>query len=140
MQTGIRSKSAISQIDPAVQGRVAAKLFLAIADEWALSEQQRCTLAGLASRTTLHNWRKKVEAGEGISLSADTLERLSYLAGIYKALQLLFSDSKQWQQWVRKPNRDFGGQSALDRMLAGRVVDLADVRRYLDSWRGEHYA
>jgi hypothetical protein len=30
----------------------------------------------------------------------------------------------------------FGGKSALDRMLAGRVVDLADVRRYLDAERG----
>lgn len=140
MQTTTQHNASTRRIAPGVQGRVAAKLFLAIADEWDLNEQQRCTLAGLGSRTTLHNWRKKVAAGEGINLSADTLERLSYLAGIYKALQLLFSDSTQWQQWVRKPNRDFGGQSALDRMLAGRVIDLADVRRYLDSWRGEHYA
>jgi len=27
-------------------------------------------------------------------------------------------------------------QSALERMRGGRVVDLADVRRYLDSQRG----
>jgi hypothetical protein len=40
--------------------------------------------------------------------------------------------------WVKKPNsaHGFGGKSALERMLAGRVVDLADVRRYLDAQRG----
>ena len=30
----------------------------------------------------------------------------------------------------------FNGQSALGYMLAGQVVDLADVRRYLDGVRG----
>lgn len=119
--------------------RVAVKLFFAIADEWSLTEQERCLLAGLSTRTTLYNWKQKLEAKAPIKLSPDTLERLSYIAGIYKALQLLFALPDQWKQWIRKPNRDFGGRSALDRMLAGRVIDLADVRRYLDGWRGEHY-
>ncbi len=120
--------------------RVAVKLFFGIAEEWDLTDEQRCTLAGLGTRTTLYNWRQKLEAGERIKLSKDTLERLSYLAGIYKGVQLLFADPAQWKNWVRKPNLHFGGQSALERMLAGRVVDLADIRRYVDSWRGEQYA
>lgn len=118
--------------------RAAVKLFLGITEEWNLTDDERCKLAGLG-RTTLHNWRQKVNANAPIKLSRDTVERLSYLAGIYKALQILFADPTQWKTWVRKPNRDFGGKSALERMLAGRVVDLADVRRYLDSWRGEHF-
>lgn len=120
--------------------RVAVKLFFGISEEWNLTDEQRCTLAGLGTRTTLHNWRNKLAANKPIKLSKETLERLSYIAGIYKALQILFSDPGQWQTWVKKPNRDFGGASALDRMLAGRVVDLVDVRRYLDGWRGENYA
>jgi hypothetical protein len=115
-------------------------LFLAITEQWGLTEEERCTLAGLASRTTLHTWRAKIEAGDAVKLSPNTLERLSYIAGIYKAIQILFSDPAAWKGWVRKPNRDFGGEPVLKRMLAGRVVDLADVRRYLDGWRGEHYA
>lgn len=126
-------------IDDAQMSRVAVKLFFGITEEWSLTDEQRCTLAGLGTRTTLHNWRQKLAAGEPIKLGRDTLERLSYLAGIYKAVQLLFSDPTQWQNWVRKPNRDFGGTSALQRMLGGRVVDLVDVRRYLDGWRGEVY-
>lgn len=121
--------------NPAELGRVAAKLFLAICDEWELSQQQRAVIAGVG-RTTLHNWKHRVDAREALALPMDTLERLSYVAGIYKALQLLLPTREQWAEWVRKPNRDFGGQSALDRMLGGRVVDLADVRRYLDAQRG----
>ena len=127
-------------LNPAnLQSRVAVKLVLGIGDEWDLSEVQRCKLAGLNSRTTLYNWRQKINTEQTITLSADTLERLSYIAGIYKGVQILFADPAQWKNWVKKPNRDFGGKSALDRMLAGNVVDLSDVRRYLDGWRGEHY-
>lgn len=127
-------------IDEAQMSRVAVKLFFGIAEEWSLTDEQRCVLAGLGTRTTLHNWRQKLATDAPIKLGKDTLERLSYLAGIYKAVQLLFADPAQWKHWVRKPNSDFGGASALERMLAGRVVDLVDVRRYLDAWRGEVYA
>jgi hypothetical protein len=127
------------QVSVGEMSRVAVKLFFGITEEWNLTDAQRCILAGLGTRTTLHNWRHKLDNNKPIKLSKDTLERLSYLAGIYKAIQILFSDPGQWKNWVKKPNRDFGGVSALDRMLAGRVVDLVDVRRYLDGWRGEQY-
>lgn len=135
----MKTPQPLPAIDEVQMSRVAVKLFFGIADEWNLTDEQRCTLAGLGTRTTLHNWRQKLAAGEPIKLGKDTLERMSYLAGIYKAVQLLFVDPAQWKNWVRKPNRDFGGASALERMLAGRVVDLVDVRRYLDAWRGEVY-
>ncbi|HTF96625.1 MAG TPA: MbcA/ParS/Xre antitoxin family protein [Cellvibrio sp.] len=135
----MKAAQPIPLVDNATMSRVAVKLFFGIADEWQLTDEQRCTLAGLGTRTTLHNWKQKLAAGEPIKLGKDTLERLSYLAGIYKAVQLLFSDPVQWKNWVRKPNRDFGGTSALERMLGGRIVDLVDVRRYLDGWRGEVY-
>jgi hypothetical protein len=133
-------KASNPKVAPSEISRVAVKLFFGISEEWSLTDEQRCTLAGLGTRTTLHNWKLKLRTNEPIKLSPDTLERLSYLAGIYKGVQILFSDPMQWKNWVKKPNRDFGGASALDRMLAGRVVDLVDVRRYLDGWRGEHYA
>lgn len=135
--TGTSRPSAADPVAPnsGELGRVGAKLFFAVADEWQLTQEQRCRLTGVG-RTTLHNWRRKVDAGEPLPLPADTLERLSYISGIYKALQILLPTRQQWAEWVRRPNRDFGGQSALDRMLGGQVVDLADVRRYLDAQRG----
>jgi hypothetical protein len=68
----------------------------------------------------------------------DTLERLSYLLGIYKALQILLPDPQAADEWVRKSNSapPFGGDSALERMLSGQVADLYVVRQYLDAQRG----
>lgn len=66
------------------------------------------------------------------------MDRLSYVLGIYKALQILIPDTTRADHWVREPNDapTFGGQSALDRMLGGSVVDLHVVRHYVDVQRG----
>jgi hypothetical protein len=67
------------------------------------------------------------------------LERISYLMGIHKALSIIFSNHRERAYgWVKSPNTaaPFNGKTALDYMLAGRVVDIADVRRYLDGVRG----
>jgi hypothetical protein len=125
--------------DQGAFGRVSVKLFLRITDEWDLTDRERCILAGVESRQTIHTWRNKVERGDGLKLQPPVLERLSYIAGIYKALQLLFNDPAVWKNWVRKPNAHFNGKSALERMLSGLTVELASVRRYLDQWRGEVY-
>ena len=71
-------------------------------------------------------------------LTRDTLERVSYILGIYKALQILLPDPAAADAWVRKPNTAplFGGAAALQRMLSGNVADLYVVRQYLDAWRG----
>jgi hypothetical protein len=71
-------------------------------------------------------------------LPRDVLERLSYVFGIYKALQILLPDPAAADAWVRKPNEapGFGGRSALEKMLSGNVADLYEVRRYLDAERG----
>lgn len=120
--------------------RVAVKLLLGIAEEWDLTEEQCCILAGIDAPATLQDWRQELGTSEPvINLPPGRLERLSYLAGIYKGLQVLFADPEQRKSWIRKPNQDFGGASALDRMVTGQVVDLREVRCYLDSWRGEHY-
>ncbi len=66
------------------------------------------------------------------------LERLSYLFGIYAALQVLLPEQERADAWLRKPNSAplFGGQPALQRMLGGQVADLFVVRQYLDAQRG----
>ena len=76
-------------------------------------------------------WRA---APASASLPRDTLERISYVLGIDKALRTLIPDGKAADAWVRLPNDAavFGGASALERMLAGNVGDLYVVRRYLD--------
>ena len=72
-------------------------------------------------------------------MSRDVLERISYVLGIYKALQILIPDAEtsgRVDRQVRTRLPLFGGHSALDRMLGGNVGDLYAVRQYLDAQRG----
>lgn len=111
------------------------RAYARIAEAWGLSVDEQLVLLGQPPRSTYFAWRKHPEKA---GLSRDTLERLSDLLGIYKALQILLPDPAAADAWVRKPNATiaFGGRSALDRMLAGNVSDIHFVRRYLDGVRG----
>ena len=116
-------------IDP----RAAKRAFFRIMDAWGVGDHEARVLLGAPSRSTFYNYKR----GEGGVPSADTLERISYVLGIYKALQLLFPNPAQADAWMRKPNRAFGDRSALEHVLGGKVVDLASVRGYLDGVRGQ---
>jgi hypothetical protein len=115
-------------------GAAALRTFFRIAEAWKLDNADQLALLGLRSRTTLAAWRK----GEVGALSPDTLERLSYVFGIYKALQMLLPSNEAADAWIRKPNAGplFAGASVLDRLRAGKVADLFLVRQYLDAQRG----
>jgi len=116
-------------------GKVALKFFFNLTDKWKCTQDEQRTLLGSIGTTTYHKYRRHPET----RLPHDLMERISYLMGIHKALRILFSNQPEaTYEWVRRPNHaaPFNGLSALDYMLAGRVIDLADVRRYLDAVRG----
>lgn len=110
------------------------RTFLRIAERWELSVDEQMRLLGMTSRSTFYKWRKE----QNPPLPKDTLERISYILGIYAALQILLPNEQAADRWVRQPNTApmFGGSSALERMLAGNVGDLYVVRKYLDAQRG----
>lgn len=112
----------------------ALRTFFKIAELWELSVDEQMTLLGVTARSTFFKWKKDTNT----ALPKDTLERISYILGVYKALQILLPDEKAADQWVKRPNAAplFAGQSALDRMLLGQVADLFVVRQYLDAQRG----
>ena len=120
--------------DMGAQGGAGLRAFANIAEAWGLTVAEQLKLLGIASRSTFFKWRREREP----RLPQDTLERLSYLLGIYKSLQILLPDHQAADEWVRKPNEAplFGGRSALERMLSGQVADLYVVRQYLDAERG----
>ena len=97
---------------------------------WRLTGQQQMTLLGLSNEKTLYNWKNQPEKAK---LTRDCLERASYILGIYRALQVLFPDEAQSDQWLHTPNDNplFGGTAPLEKMLEGLVVDLAVVRDHL---------
>ncbi|MDX6751911.1 MbcA/ParS/Xre antitoxin family protein [Geminicoccaceae bacterium 1502E] len=112
----------------------ALRTFFRIAALWNLSVHEQMTLLGLGARSTFFKWKKSPDT----ILPKDTLERISYILGVYKALQTLLPNEKAADEWVRRPNSAplFGGRPALDRMLSGQVADLFVVRQYLDAQRG----
>jgi len=120
--------------DFASAGGAGLRAFVRIAEAWGLTVAEQLKLLGIASRSTFFKWRRE----QAPRLPQDTLERLSYLLGIYKSLQILLPDPRAADEWVRKPNSaaPFGGRSALERMLSGQVADLYVVRQYLDAERG----
>lgn len=122
------------KVDPKTASRPALKAFFRIADRWGLDVEQQLTLLGAPARSTFFKWKKDQDG----HLSMDTLERISYLLGIFKALHILLPDEDAADAWVKKPNTAplFAGKAALDRMLSGHVSDLYVVRQYLDAQRG----
>jgi hypothetical protein len=111
---------------------VALEAFFNLAGQWALATEDQITLLGRPSRRTFYRWR----AGGVAGLPPDTLERISVLLGVYKALHILLPSRERANAWVKRANAAFGGRSALEVMRQGRVDDLYQVRRHLDAWRG----
>ena len=119
---------------PAELGEAALRGFFMVVDAWGLSVAQQLVLLGEPSRSTYFSWKKTPAS----SISKDTLERISYLLGIWKALRILIPDDQQATAWINKPNDNplFAGTPPLTRLLRGRILDLADVRRLLDARLG----
>ena len=110
----------------------ALRTFFRIADAWGLKEQEQMRILGLDSRSTLQSWKR----GAVAAIPKDALERISYVMGIYKGLNVLLPQSAN--EWVRRPNKSpvFAGRTALERMVSGNVADLYVVRKYIDAQRG----
>src|ERR1700737_2317890 len=105
--------------DPQRVSGPALRTFFRIAEVWGLGIKDQITLLGRPSKSSFYRWKQV----ENVALPHDTLERLSYLCGIYSALQILLPQPEAADSWIRKPNTAplFGGRSALERMLSGQV-------------------
>lgn len=115
-------------------GGAALRAFFRIAEAWNLRMADQRKLLGDPPESTFYKWKREQHG----SISRDVLERISYVLGIYKDLQILFSDEAQADGWVHRASDAplFGGRSAMERMLSGNVADLYVVRQYLDAQRG----
>lgn len=106
-----------------------------IFDELGIKPEEGERLLGEIPRSTYYRWRKHPEKA---TVTRDLLERLSYLLGIYKALQILVPDRRQQAAFLRRQNTHpvCAGRAPLAVMLSGNVADLYRVRRWLDGERG----
>ena len=99
--------------------------------KWDVEPKVARRILGMPRERTFYAWKN----GKVSRLPEDTMRRIGYVAGIWKALEILYSNPEQADTWVRRPNKSFGGQTPLERMAAGDVTDLAAVRAYVDAAR-----
>lgn len=112
--------------------RAAFRGFFRIMELWGVENAEVRAILGSPAERTFYKWR----SGEiSLRVPEDTLRRIGYVAGIYKALQIAYSDSELADGWVHRANRKFGNSTPLQRMAGGDVTDLAAVRSYIDAAR-----
>ena len=109
----------------------ALRTFFNLANRWQLTSAEQMALLGISSTTMLQSWK----AGDVQELASDTLERLSYMLGIFRAINAIFPEGERADAWMRAANTTplFGGGTALERMCRGTVADLHAVYRYLNA-------
>ena len=119
--------------DPATRKRLSPagiQAFFSLAQKWDLKDTDAMALLGGISSSTYYELKKKRRR----SLSQDELTRVSLLIGIFKALNILFSQ-KLAEQWVSRPNTNpmFRNAPFLELLIRGGVPGMLTVRRFLDS-------
>lgn len=133
-----------ARFEPSNRRRLSApalRTFMAIADLWGLTEEQRRLILGYPSRSTYHSWCKQAREHGIITLDVDVLTRISAILGIHQALGVLFTDERDGVAWLRQPHdaRVFGGNPPLKLVTNGTQDGLMTVRRFLDAARGGLY-
>ena len=119
--------------DPAQKNAVALKAFARVAEAWSLSLKEAAGLADM-SESTWKRARKPNFAGE---LTKDQLLRLSAVIGIYKSLELYFSQPLA-RSWMTRANAGplFAGHRPIETAIDGGLPQILAIRTYLDALRG----
>lgn len=109
----------------------ALRAVINVLDIWNITKQDRLVLLG-CDQKTYDDWVGTTELSE---CSPDTLERLSYILGIWSALAILFPDHTVADSWIHRPNSDpeFSGQTPFSVMKQHQTEGLSRVRRCLDA-------
>ena len=111
----------------------AIKAFFNIMQTWQVRDEDARALLGGTSNGQFYEMKKNAKR----TLDADRLTRISYLIGIFKALNILYSKSLA-NAWMQRPNtnRIFGGQTPLAYVIKGGLPAMQTVRRLVDARRG----
>ena len=111
----------------------ALRAFFNIMDKWSLRDEQARQLLGGVASSTFYDYKRQPER----VLDQDRLTRISYLVGIFKALNMLHGVELA-DRWVSLPNRNriFNSETPLAFMARGGLPAVQTVRRLLDARRG----
>src|SRR5262249_58986818 len=122
MSDGMSTQSrAATERMPLDRQRHALEGFFAMMERWDVDNERARRILGFPAERTFYEWKK----GKAVRVPEDTLRRIGYVAGIWKALQIVYSDAELADGWIKRPNAFFGGQTPLERMAAGGVTHPA---------------
>lgn len=112
-------------------GGTALRAYFRIAHLWKLGLREQWCLLGKPPLLSFLLWKLTGTGTPG----AGVILRISYILGIYKALQILLPVPSSADTWMRRPNTAplFGGCSALEFVLREGTSGLHSVRAYLDT-------
>src|SRR5260370_3654927 len=116
----------------------ALRTFLAIADLWGLTEEQRLLVLGYPSRSTYHNWCKQAREHGAFTFDVDVLTRISAVLGIHQGLGILFPTEQLGVEWLRTPHHAlvFGGRPPPALVTRGTHDGLLSGGRFPHCARG----
>ena len=114
------------------------RAFLVISGRLDLNASQRIAVLGAPSASTYYRWIRKAQRKEELTLSVDTLMRVSALLGIYKAMVELLPNESEALTWLHGPHTGqlFSGRSPVELMQDSSFEGIKSVRTYLDDWLG----
>jgi Protein of unknown function (DUF2384) len=110
----------------------ALRAFFNIMTRWQVRDEDARALLGGVSNGPFYEMKKNPDR----VLDPDRLLRISYVIGIFKALNLLYSSTLA-DAWMNRPNSNaiFDGQTPLAYLIAGGLPAMQVVRRLLDARR-----
>jgi len=113
----------------------AIRAFFNIMERWGVKDSDARLLLGDMSNGAYYALKKKPDR----SLDEDRLRRISYLVGIFKALNILYSENLA-DRWIQLPNKNriFAGDTPLSYMIRGGLPAFQTIRKLLDARRGGH--
>ncbi|MGH9410937.1 MAG: antitoxin Xre/MbcA/ParS toxin-binding domain-containing protein [Vicinamibacterales bacterium] len=110
----------------------AVRAFFNIAARWTLRDQDARALLGGMSNGPFYEMKRNPDR----TLDTDRLTRISYLVGLFKALNVLYSEALA-DRWMQLPNTNpiFDGRTPLAYIVEGGLPAMQVVRRLLDARR-----
>jgi uncharacterized protein (DUF2384 family) len=102
-----------------------------ILDKWGYSPEQQILILGM-KKSLYDDCRKDINK---TSLSDDQLKRVSYILNIHAALRMLFDHPENMNGFMSMNNHNafFDGRKPIDIISSGRLDDLSDTFKHIDS-------
>ena len=127
---GFEMQANLNDLKAAQINAVALKAYARIAATWELHMEEAASLVAMDRFT----WMRATKPGSAEQLTDDQLLRISVLIGIYRSLEIYFSEPLG-RQWMTRPNEGslFNGRRPVDTAIEGRLPQLLAIRTYLEA-------